>query len=388
MRFACMALPTQLQEDFVAESTREPLYAVRANCDLEGKDGLTWIATEGTMLVCYAKPAGGEFSRALFRLSEASVLTTDEMDNQLAFRARFPEADFTVKLLPGEAMAVSKIIAIQPASDVLTGVGAPQTLTPHLVCAAAVFAMVAVDGKHSEQEVDWVIDRFGNLNSFRRGGAWMAKFNFATLLTEGGRLLTLVQKESLLFNLLELALADNLLPRTERGMLEEWRTTLGITEDRYQFGFDALLAQVSLSILVNETSNGPDWVPMNLMCACMLAVIARRPDGAERRLKELERRTESLDAINAGQTYLDQLETSGMLDMMPHLLSAEQRRCVLLNVFAEVYLHGPPVAESQTFVQQLGQALEFNVTDLGQLGDLYRSLGDRALFREAGTAAK
>ena len=64
-----MALPEQLQKEFVAEFKREPHIVLRAVCDLTGNDGLTWLACDGTMLTCFTKPAGGEFSRHDYRIA-------------------------------------------------------------------------------------------------------------------------------------------------------------------------------------------------------------------------------------------------------------------------------------------------------------------------------
>ena len=53
-----MPLPPQLQKEFIAEFRREPHLVLRAICDLTGEDGLTWLACDGTVLVCFSKPAG------------------------------------------------------------------------------------------------------------------------------------------------------------------------------------------------------------------------------------------------------------------------------------------------------------------------------------------
>ncbi len=383
-----MGLPTQLHDDFVAEFKHDPVIVARATCDITGEDGLTWLACDGTMLVCYSRPAGGEFSRLDYRIAEATALEIVEEDSHALLQARCPEAEFVLRLPPGEAQALAKLAALQPPSDSVNIVAAPATLTPRLVCGAAAFALLQADGEHAKTELDWVVARFGNMNAFRRGGAWVTKRGFAELLPEANRLLTLVQKESLLFNLIELGFADSSLSRTERTMLDEWRQSIGVSEERYERAFDALLARASISVLVNETSAGPDWMPMNLLCACLLAVIRHHPESIERRTKSLERRIQSTDAINAGQTYLDQIGTDGLVTMLPHMLNAAQRRCVVLNVLSEAYFDGTPGSEAGTFLRQVREGLGISAADFVADTDIFRTLGDRTIFREAAAAPR
>ena len=383
-----MGLPSQLQEDFVAEFKREPVIVARATCDITGEDGLTWLACDGTTLVCYSRPAGGEFSRLDYRIAEATALEIVEKNSHVLLQARFPEAEFVLRLPPGEAAALAKLTALQPPSDSVNIVAAPAVLTAHLVCGAAAYALLQADGEHAKTELDWVVARFGNLNAFRRGGAWVTKRGFAELLPEANRLLTLVQKESLLFNLIELGFTDSSLHSTERTMLEEWRESLGVSEERYGRAYDALLAQASIGVLVNETSDGPDWMPMNLLCACLLAVIRHHPQSIERRAKSLERRIQSTDAINAGQTYLDQLDTDGLVTMLPHMLNPAQRRCVMLNLLCEAYFDGAPESETGTFLRQVREGLEISAADFDADVDIFRALGDRTIFREAAAAPR
>ncbi|MFM8468959.1 MAG: hypothetical protein ACKODH_03155 [Limisphaerales bacterium] len=156
-----------------------------------------------------------------------------------------------------------------------------------------------------------------------------------------------------------------------------------MSEERFEQAHAAVVARASLGVLVNETPAGPDWVPMNVLCACLLAVIRQRPETAERRVKGLERRIDSTDAINAGQTYLEQLDTDGLLTMIPHMLNPAQRRCVWFNVLSEAFLDGQPGPEVGGFLRQLREGLEISVAEFDTGTDIFRTLGDQTLFREA-----
>lgn len=382
-----VGLPTQLQEDFLAGYQCEPMIVTRASCDVSGADGLTWLASEGTVLVCYSRPAGGEFSRADFRIAEASELAVLEQDSDVLLQARFPQTGFVLRLPSGEAPALRKLAALHPPSDAVDTALAPALLTPALVCAAAVFAMVQADGQHAQLELDWVVARFGHLTAFRRGGAWVTKHGSAALIAEADRQLDLAQKECLLFNLLELGFADNRLTRAERAMVEQWQQALGVSEERYGMAYEALLARAAISTLVNETTAGPDWLPMNLLCACMLAVIRHRPESRERRLKYLERRIGFPEPLNNAKTYLDQLDSCGVLSMLPHLLSPLQLRCVVLNVLGEAYFDGIPGLEAGAFIQDLREASGIAAATLDRDTDLFRMLGARSIFHETAGAA-
>lgn len=379
-----MGLPPQLQEDFIAEFKREPNIVARAVCDITGEEGLTWLACDGTMLVCYSRPAGGEFSRLDYHLAEATGLEVREDGSHAFLKARLPEAEFELKFPPGEMASLAKLATLQPPSDSVDVVKAPAMLTPNLICGAAVYAMAQADGEHAKEELDWVVARFGNLNSFRRGGAWVAKHGFAKLLTEAGQRLTAVQMESVLMNLIDMGFADNRLSREEITMLDEWRQAAGQSEEQYQRGYEAMLAAASLGALVNSTASGPDWTPVNLLCAAVLGVIQHRPETSERRIKALERRIQSTDAINAGQTYLDQLGPDGLATVLGEMLLPAQRRCVLANVLREAFKDGEPSPEVVDYLRLVQEGMGLSPADFAAEVRVFRSLGNPGLFHEAG----
>jgi hypothetical protein len=378
-----MALPAQLQKEFVAEFKREPHIVLRAICDLTGEDGLTWLACDGAVLACFSKPAGGEFTRHDYRIAEATTLEADAAEANLLLRCRFPETEFALRLPPSEDAALHKLVALLPGLDTVNTIRPPAALTPHLVCAGAAFALAQSDGDFAKEELDWVVAHFGNQNSFRRAGSWVNSHGFAKLLLEGARLLTPGELECVVFNLLELGFSDNKLSREELTMLEEWRQTAGLSEERYQRAYDALLAAASLGVLVNETPGGPDWTPINLLCAAVLAVIQHQPETAERRLKALERRVQSTDAINSGQTYVEQLGVDGLVTVLAEMLAPAQRRCVLANVLHEAWHDGEPPAEVGAYLRQLHAAFGVSAGDFEADTHVFRQVGDASLFREA-----
>lgn len=378
-----MGLPAQLQQEFIAEFKREPHLVLRATCDITGEAGLTWLACDGTVLACFSKPAGGEFMRHDYRISEATSLEAGAESDHLLLRARFPEMEFVLRLPPGEDQALQKLVALQPSMDSINTIRPPAALTPHLVCAAAVYAFVQSDGELAKEELDWVVAHFGNQNSFRRGGAWVLKHGFAKLLTEATCLLKPSERESIVANLIELGFSDNRLSREEGTMLDEWRQAAGMPEERYQRCYDTILAAASLGALVNETPAGPDWTPINLLCAAVLGVIQHHPESAERRLKALERRIQSTDAINSGQTYVEQLGADGLVTVLGGMLQPAQCRCVLANVLHEAYLDGEPSPEVAAYLQQLHDGLGIAPADFEADARVFRRLGDKSLFRES-----
>jgi hypothetical protein len=377
-----MPLPTQLQKEFVAEFKCDPSIVLRAVCDLTGQSGLTWVATDGAVLACFTKPAGGEFTRCDYRLSEATLLEAGVEDDQLMLKARFPEAEFALRLPTSEDVALQKLVALRPRMDTVNTVRPPAALTPHLVCAAAAYALAQADGEIGTEKLDWVVARFGNQNSFRRAGAWVGKHGFAKLLLEAGTLLSPLERECVMVNLIELGFSDNRLSSAESTMLDEWRQAAGISEEDFQRAYEAILATVSLGVLVNETPSGPDWTPMNLLCAGLLGVIQHRPQTAERRLKALERRIQSTDAINSGQTYVEQLGVDGLVSALAEMLQPAQRRCVLANVLREAFLEGEPSPEVAAYLQQLHDGTGVAPADFGADVQVFRRLGSTALFRE------
>ena len=378
-----MALPPQLHKEFVAEFKREPQIVLRATCDITGEAGLTWLACDGSVLAFFSKPGGGEFMRFDYQISEATALEAGLDGDNLQLHARFPEVEFVLRLPPTEDMALQKLVALQPGMDSVNQLRPPAALAPHLVCAGAVYALAQSDGDFAKEELDWVVARFGNQNSFRRAGAWVNQHGFAKLLIEADRLLTPSEREGVLANLIELGFSDNKLSKHEIAMLEEWRQVAGQSEERYQRCYDTILAAASLGLLVNETPAGPDWTPLNLLCAAVLGVIQHRPGTAERRLKALERRIQSTDAINSGQTYIEQLGVDGLVTVLQEMLQPAQRRCVLANVLREAHLDGDPSPEVAAYLQQLHAGLGVAPADFEADMQLFRRLGDNSLFQES-----
>ena len=300
----------------------------------------------------------------------------------LLFRARFPESEFVLRLPVTEDMSLQKLVALQPGMDSVNTIRPPAGLTPHLVCAGAAYALAQSDGEFAKEELDWVVAHFGNQNSFRRAGAWVNQHGFAKLLDEATRLLTPTQRESIAVNLIELGFSDNKLSKHELTVLEEWRQVAGMSEERFQRCYDTILAGASLGVLVNETPSGQDWTPLNLLCAAALGVIQHHADTAERRLKALERRVQTTDAINSGQTYVEQLGTDGLVTVLNGMLQPAQRRCVLANVLHEAHLDGEPVPEVNAYLQQLHDGLGVAPAEFEADAQVFRWLGNRSLFRE------
>ncbi len=390
-----MRLPPQFQHEFVAEFKREPLIVLRAICDLTGEEGLAWIACDGFVLACFSKPAGGEFTRHTFRIAEATVLELGVEEqvvagrkaeqaeaNMLLLHARFPEMEFVVRLPASEEASLQKLVELLPSIDSVNTVRPPASLTPHLCCAAAVYAFAQADGELPKEELDWVVARFGNQQSFRRGGAWLLKHGFAKLLVEAATLLTLGQRESLVVNLLDLGFCDSRLTSQERTMLEEWQQLAGMSVECYQRCFDTLVAAASLGSLVRETAAGPETTGLNLLCAGLLGVVQHRPETAERRIKALERRVHSTDAINSGQTYLEQIGPEGLVTAMLELLDPAQRRCVLANVMDEAFQGGAFTVEVANYVRLVSDGLGVSAVDFETDLALFRQLGAPELFRE------
>lgn len=380
-----MGLPTQLQQEFVQEFKRAPHIVLRALCDITGESGLTWLASDGTVLACFSKPAGGEFMRHDYAIAKATSLESGVEGEFLLFQARFPEAEFVLRIPAGEEVALQKLVALRTDMETVNTLRAPAVLTPHLVCAAAAYALAMADGVLAKEELDWVVVRFGNQNSFRRGGAWVVKNGFASLLTEAVRLLTPAQLECVIVGLLGLGFSDNRLSREEIAMLEEWRLAAGMTEERYQRCYETMLATVSIGLLVNETPSGPDWTPVNLLCAGMLGVIQHHPATAERRIKALERRIQTTDAINSGQTYLEQLGADGLVTALSGMLTPAQNRCILTNVLCEAHLDEEPSIAVAEYLRLLHEGVGIGADDYATDAQIFRSLRERTLFQEPGS---
>jgi hypothetical protein len=202
------------------------------------------------------------------------------------------------------------------------------------------------------------------------------------LLEEAKRLLSPEQLECVVLNLVELGFSDNQLSPEEVTMLEQWRQKIGMNQERYQLAYDSLLAAATLNVMVTETPDGANWTPMNLLCAALLSIIQHRPEGAERRLKALERRIQSTDAINSGQTYVEQLGVADLVTAMAEMLNPAQRRCLLANVLHEAWLDGAPPAPVAAYLHQLQNGLGISPADFEAEAQVFRQLGDNSLFRE------
>jgi len=205
----------------------------------------------------------------------------------------------------------------------------------------------------------------------------------AKLLAEAERSLTPEQRNCVLVKLVDLGIADNRLSKDEIGVITDWRQIAPLADHEYQRCYDTLLASASIGVLINESPSGPDWIPINLLCAAMIGVIRHQPASAQRRLKALERRVQSTDAMNSGQTYLEQLGEDGLATVVGGMLQPAQRNCVLANVLREAYLAGEPSPEIQAYLQLLRVGMEFTPGEFEACAKVFRQLGNPTLLRES-----
>lgn len=354
-----LKLPDKLAQEFTELCSTQPVDVARGLTDLDGGSGATWMASDGTKLVFFCRPAGGgDFLPLVYDYNDVTSFQLDDDGNFTFIKAGLPDRDVKLKFSSHDQMTLARFAGHwKPVTETAANEGAPACLTPLLALCAALQAMVQSDQKVDPAEMEWMRDRNVDMQTLRRAGAWLRANGVEKLLQHTKMLFNEDQKHCLLANLLSLAMADGVFRSKEAGLIERFRVELDVPEEQYRQIYETLLARANVGVFGRSDAGTPPPEALNLFCGCMLALM--RQDGAADKIESarLRKLVNQPDAVNAGETYVQQLGRNGLCDALPGPLNAEQGRCLLLNMMEQAMSDGIFSSAEQDFLERSRAAL-------------------------------
>ena len=247
-----MRLPQEIAATFARQAgIPQPLLALRALADLEGNLGETYVVAGPGDLWLYSKRLGEsvrDHQLPWVKLTDMHLeddrpfvyLCLTATDH--TYRMKFGNLDKSelerLRELwrqgadqPGEATA--------PPAGEQTG---PAALTPFLGFAAAIYALMEVDGAADAEERHQLTRLVGSSEVVTQAHDYLRRHSLEKLYGELPPLLAPHLRLCLMANLIEFAMIDGYLRGSEQELLQAWRQHLAIGTDDY----DAIYAVLSL----------------------------------------------------------------------------------------------------------------------------------------------
>jgi len=246
-----MRLPQEIATTFERQAgIAQPLLALRALADLEGNLGETYVVAAPDTLWLYSKRLG-EAVRDLCLPWPAVTDIHLEDDRPFmylclvtaacTYRMKFGNLDKSeLERLQGLWRQGTDQPAAAPAAA--TTAAATTALTPFLGFAAAIYALMEVDGAADAEERHQLTRLVGRAELVTQAHDYLRRHPLAELYHDLPPLLAPHLRLCLMANLIEFAMIDGYLRGSEQELLQAWRQHLAIGTDDY----DAIYAVLSL----------------------------------------------------------------------------------------------------------------------------------------------
>jgi uncharacterized tellurite resistance protein B-like protein len=354
-----LSLPDKLAAEFKNLCGKPPNSVARALSDMDGNPGATWLATESSRLIFFARhAASNEFEMLPYRYADASQLRIDDDGKFSYLEITFPDREVKLKFSMMEQMTLAKIESGWTPITRHDEMRAPGELTPMLTFLAALQALIMADNNLASQELGWIKENQIDTNALRRAGAWLRDNSLERLIKVINTTFDETQKTCLHANLISLAMADGAYRSKEAEIIDRLREEIGLSEEHHERMFDLLLSRNNLTVFLDE--GGEDLSPesINLACACLLLMCefdGERHEREEQMVSQLIKRPET---INAARTYLDQLGLKGVLGYLPGPLDDAQKRFIILNLLWIASADGVFDSHKQALLDRFRRAMK------------------------------
>jgi uncharacterized tellurite resistance protein B-like protein len=255
-----MKLPQEIAATFARQTgPAAPLLALRALADLEGNLGETHVVAAADALRLYSRRLGQAVRDVCLPWAELTAIHLED-DRPFVFlclgtattthRLKFGNLD------KGELERLQQLWqagAAQPATPAVpaTPTGAPAALTPFLGFAAALYALMEVDGAADAEERHQLTRLLGSAELLTQAHDYLRRHSLADLQRELPPLLGTAQRQCLMANLLEFAMIDGYLRGSEQELLQQWRQHLAISDDDYNAIYAVLHLKNNLADFVS-----------------------------------------------------------------------------------------------------------------------------------------
>lgn len=394
-----MHLPDQLTATIIAKTNAQPVASARALYDLDGNLADTFVvATEPGLWVC-SRRLGEPFAAQSWPWADVTALavhaesvfahltwTTPDRPCALKFSswdAPHLESIRRVWLQherPNKSPASMSAPAFDNKSDTTeitppTGLlptptlPAPDipSLTPLEFFCAAIHAVVEADDHIDMAELNYLSQRLQNKTAIQRGHAFLQQHGLDKLLAKAPRVLNAKQGRCLFANLVAVTMLDGLLKPVEMDLLDTFQAALHISQEDRQQIWELLLTKHRLAVFAEparEDQPRDGLTPLTAFCGAVNALIGADRHVAALEQDYLERCVPDAATVQAGRRYLATFGVQHLAARAADVLTDDQKRCLLANLFALAMIDGAIDPREQTvldlFIVALGLPPEDN----------------------------
>jgi uncharacterized tellurite resistance protein B-like protein len=267
-------LPEKIKSDLPAVSDKTPVLAARAYGSIEGENGEAYLVSCAGKLLAYSRKAGEDNFRKLSGIfgKEISKLDTrqdkfntflDLNINGVPYSIKFSGSEHkeletlveSLKLFRPESMQPSVVDSgrILSAPSVRgatpTAKTAQSTLAPLEILAVALMYVSSCDNKISEDEDKYILEIFkGNKPVLESALAYYKTHRYEEFLVNLGSLKE-KQKLCILANMIEIAMKDSALHRSEQEYFRKFVEAAGLTDEQYKAINSVLYVKNSTGVL-------------------------------------------------------------------------------------------------------------------------------------------
>lgn len=389
-------LPAEVLQVLDPSTLKEPCVAVRSLFDLEGNIGETHVIADPHTLHLLSRPLAGSFAKASSPLArvERMALRTEGMYHILEFRLDGQER--VVRCTTWDQPELEKLLALwqgrvsdgesRSVDSAETASPAPLEIcipvAPRVLLAASLEAMAEVDGEVGALERSAIRRVLGESPAAALGIEHLRKRGLGSVLSALAVGLNLGQKQCLLANLLAVALSDGWLRSTEQVLLVRFEEALGLADGEIQAIRDALLTLYKVAVIA-ENGSGPGepggLTPVEVFCACLLAVVQEDGRVADEELEALERlipdpaqwtAAAEIGATRGKERLLTDTKT----------LNRSQQRCLLANLLAASMSDGWLRGVEQVEIERFRLAMSIRTEDYASIYRVLMAKDDLSVF--------
>ncbi len=254
-----MKLPQDIAADYARLTGNATAKAsIRALADIDGNLGEAYVVTNGASLHIFSRRLGEKVTTRSIALSDIASMEVED-DRPFAY-LNLAAGDQNLRLKFGalDRDELSQLVRLweagagnpPPAAEPppLPADAAAKPLTPFLGFAAALQAMVEVDGSVDGEETHVLRRVVGSNEVVAQALDYLRRHGAEALQRELGELLDKRQKLCLLANLIEVAMVDGYLRGDEQQLLLAFLQALGIDQEAYETIYEVLAIKNNLSI--------------------------------------------------------------------------------------------------------------------------------------------
>jgi uncharacterized tellurite resistance protein B-like protein len=267
-------LPEKIKSDLPAVSDKTPVLAARAYGSIEGESGEAYLVSCSGKLLAFSRKAGEDNFRKLSGMfgEEISKLDTRQDKFNTFLDLNINGVPYSIKFSSSEHKELETLVeslksfrpeSMQPSVEdsgrilsapsvrgaTPTAKTAQSTLAPLEILAVALMYVSSCDNKISEDEDKYILEIFkGNKPVLESALAYYKTHRYEEFLVNLGSLKE-KQKMCILANMIEIAMKDSALHRTEQEFFRKFVEAAGLKDEQYKAINSVLYVKNSTGVL-------------------------------------------------------------------------------------------------------------------------------------------